>query len=114
MYVYARDSYSFNDTGVDSQYLGHWNKTGVVLHPAAALADMSKSGYELGNETLPPFPIDIAGRLLVKDIYYPIRNRDFVVWRQKKGRGGDFLVYSDLKLIKLSMPMVLDFGEVCQ
>jgi hypothetical protein len=69
---------------------------------------------ELGNEPFPEFPIDIAGKLIEKDIYYPIRNRDFVKGRNIKGRGGDFLVYSDLALIKLDKPMAFDLGEICQ
>lgn len=119
IYVYARDSYSYNDKGPSSQYLGHWNKTGVIILPSAAAASFALSnqkhiGFEAGNDSIPPFPVDIAGKLLGKDVYQPIRNRDFLNWRDKKGRGGDFLIYSDLKLIKLDPPLSLDMGEVCR
>lgn len=126
IYAYARDSYSFHDAGSASQYLGHWNKSGVVIMPNAAAASMATkqlldvtngrwdASIELGNQNYPPFPVDVVGKLLGRDIYYPVRNRDFQDWRTKKGRGGDFLIYSDRKLIKLDAPIILDMGEICQ
>lgn len=126
IYAYARDSYSFHDAGSASQYLGHWNKSGVVIMPNAAAASMATkqlldvtngrwdASIELGNQNYPPFPVDVVGKLLGRDIYYPVRNRDFQNWRTKKGRGGDFLIYSDRKLIKLDAPIILDMGEICQ
>lgn len=126
IYAYARDSYSFHDAGSASQYLGHWNKSGVVIMPNAAAASMATkqlldatsgrwdASIELGNQTYPPFPVDVVGKLLGRDVYYPVRNRDFQDWRTKKGRGGDFLIYSDRKLVKLDAPIFLDMGEICQ
>lgn len=128
IYVYAKDSYSFYDKGKASQYLGHWNKTGVVILTDAAAAswgmkkimDSSEKDVpwnqriELENDTYPPFPVDLVGKLLGKDIFYPIRNRDYREWRDKKGRGGDFLIFSDLQLIRLDPPIVVDMGEACQ
>lgn len=116
--LYAKDSYSFNDESAASQYLGHWNKTGVVMVPSAAAAHFASASnkhvkVEAGNETTPPFPVDLIGKLLGKDIYYPVRNRDFVQWRALKKRGGDFLIFSDRKLVKLDKPILLDLGEVC-
>lgn len=126
IYVYAKDSYSFFDVGSASQYLGHWNKTGVVIMPPAAIASLATKrltdtlgkegdlGVELGNQSYPPFPVDLVGKLLGRDVYYPVRNRDFREWRTKKGRGGDFLIFSDRKLIKLETPIAVELGEVCQ
>lgn len=43
VYVYAKDVYSFNDNAESSQYLGHWNRKGViVVHAAAAAETTSK------------------------------------------------------------------------
>lgn len=130
IYVYARDSYSFYDKGKASQYLGHWNKTGLIILPDAALASWGmkkimddeerKPGafldlpIELENRTMPPFPVDVIGKLLDKDVYYPIRNRDYREWREKKGRGGDFLIYSDLQLLRLNRPIELDMEAECR
>ena len=90
----------------------------MVILPSAATVSLSASNQkhmklEAGNETTPPFPVDLLGKLLGKDIYYPLRNRDFLKWREKKGRGGDFLVFSNRDLIKLRNPISLDMGEVC-
>ena len=58
IYVYAKDSYSFADkTGAtSSQYLGHWNKYGVVLVPAATASDVLNNVSEKGSM---PFPVEI-------------------------------------------------------
>lgn len=58
IYVYARDSYSFVDKpgGSASQYLGHWNRYGMILVPGAVIADTLNNGIgrmggnlQLGN-----------------------------------------------------------------
>ncbi|RFB67363.1 MULTISPECIES: DUF6402 family protein [unclassified Herbaspirillum] len=129
IYIYARDSYSFYDKGKASQYLGHWNKTGLIVLPDAALVSWGMKKVmddeeriqggtwdrpiELENGTMPPFPVDVIGKLLDQDVYYPIRNRDYREWRERKGRGGDFLIYSDLQLVRLNRPIELDMGVVC-
>ncbi|KAF0836272.1 hypothetical protein FNL37_2580 [Methylovorus glucosotrophus] len=129
VYVYARDYYSFNDAGHSvSQYLGHWNHRGVIIALDGAIADViskklaSKRRFELANDAryyLPSIPdhidkpVDIKSQLRKGNVYYPIRNRDFRRWRELKIRGGDFVIYSDLKRIKLTKPIVVDLGEVC-
>ena len=40
-----------------------------------------------------------------------MRNRDFRRWRELKGRGGDFIIFSNFERIKLPQPIVLDSGE---
>ena len=140
IYAYAKDSYSFHDEGKSSQYLGHWNKHGVIVLPAAVAASVGmkkvsdelrnqnnkKSDYqyaldwlnaqriELGNDKLTYYPMDIGKSLLEKEVYYPVRNRDYRHWRQLKQRGGDFLIFSDAQLIKLDQPIVLDMPEICK
>jgi hypothetical protein len=136
-WVYAKDSYSFHDSGPSSQYLGHWNKNGVIVLPAAVaasvgmkkIADASKGIYSyefqkkliqwLNSKRIEPwdsevslFPVDIGGSLLEKDIYFPVRNRDYHLWRKAKDRGGDFLIMTQPKLIKLDQPIKLDMPEV--
>ena len=107
IYVYVRDSYSFLDTGDKkdllarvsdalgaSQYLGHWNQNGVYLAPlplqgdstalraiSAPLVDIDKSIYDRGT------------------VMYPVTNKSFRDWRDKHGRGGDFIAYSDVKKV---------------
>jgi hypothetical protein len=129
VYVYLMDRYSFNDRGNSaSQYLGHWNSNGVIIALNAALAEVIASKafpdgqFELGNDAryyLPSIPdhldkpVDIKSKLRKSEVYYPVRNRDFRQWRDLKKRGGDFVIYSDLKRVKLAKPIVVDLGEVC-
>jgi len=107
IYVYVRDSYSFLDSADKhdlvarvadalgaSQYLGHWNQNGVYLAPlplqgdspalraiSAPLVDIDKSIYAKGS------------------VMYPVTNKSFRDWRDKHGRGGDFIAYSDVKKV---------------
>jgi len=98
IYVYVRDSYSFRDDDESiSQYLGHWNPSGVFLAPlpavgqrgaaswvSAPLVDIDKSIYDKGS------------------IMYPVSNKSFRDWRAKYIRGGDFIVYTQPKRIRLA------------
>ena len=133
--VYAKDSYSFNDKiGKNaSQYLGHWNKNGlVVVLPAAGMDAAGWPDIELGNDSVhsdeyressEPHPYNVllkgvdSNRGLInrardKDIYYCVRNRDFRTWRDTHNRGGDFVVYSDLKKYPLPKPWVINLEEI--
>ncbi|WP_152974699.1 DUF6402 family protein [Burkholderia pseudomallei] len=139
IYVYARDSYSFADKpgGTASQYLGHWNRYGMIVVPAAAAANTINNGIgkkggnlQWGNhpDTPPmPFiydngfkkPVDIINGLFKsslrkQDVYYPIYNSDYNAWRQKYDRGGDFVIYSNLKKIALPKPIKFTLEEVCK
>ena len=98
IYVYVRDSYSFRDEDPSvSQYLGHWNESGVYLAllPAvyrdgvkswisAPLADINKSVYEKGA------------------VMYPGSNQSFLDWRAKHVQGGDFIAYTQARKIRLT------------
>ncbi len=129
IWVYAKDSYSFNDKTSASQYLGHWNRRGVIVaYDAFAAQEASKrgpSGYELelGNEPkpyLPPVPaqldkpVDTGSSMKEKEVFYPVRNRDFRSWRDLKKRGGDFVIFSNSEKVKLPTPIIIDLGEVCR
>ncbi|MFM7025421.1 MAG: DUF6402 family protein [Limnohabitans sp.] len=140
IWVYAKDSYSFQDDGASSQYLGHWNRHGVIVLPAALAAsvgmktvfDIAKDSrdypykfrkaldwlkeqrLELWNEQVARLPVDTDNTLAVTDVHYPVRNRDYQQWRETHQRGGDFLVFSDLRRLRLHQPIVLDMPEVCR
>jgi hypothetical protein len=129
IYVYARDSYSFADRPGKkaSQYLGHWNRSGVVLVADAAAADLSnkftKSDIQWGDI---PYdgdgfdkPVDLLRGMFVKpmrkpDVFYPVRNTDYQKWREKFNRGGDFLICTKPRKIKLPKPIKLTMDEICK
>jgi hypothetical protein len=97
IWVYAKDSYSFQDGGQSSQYLGHWNKHGVIVLPAAVAASVGMASaaatikpywkeaanminalrVEYWNDKVERYPLDIGSSLAEKDVYYPVRNRDY-------------------------------------
>lgn len=134
VWVYAKDSYSFHDGGQSSQYLGHWNKHGVIVLPAAVAASVGMSSaaaainpysklaanminalrVEYWNDKVERYPLDIGDSLAERDVYYPVRNRDYRNWRKVHSRGGDFLIMTEPKLHKLNQPIVLDMAEVCK
>jgi len=128
IYVYAKDSYSFNprsDRKKASQYLGHWNKHGVIVSLTAILGTgITEAGLDIewGDHSIDNSPtmlddyghaIDLAHDLQEKNVYYPIRDRDYQQWRQCHQRGGDFVIYTDLKRVKLITPIVLQLEDVC-
>ena len=146
VFVYIKDSYSFNDDpdGVKSQYLGHWNKTGIIITPKSVLSQAVDGSHKifgqksinvrthLGNysedrsklhslyftdEGL-EFLVDTRKGLFQKnreqDIYFPIYNKNFNAWREKHARGGDFMIYSRPKLVKLDKPIRLQLQPICR
>ena len=133
IWVYAKDNYSFNDDTSASQYLGHWNRRGVIIASDAFIAQAASEFsarkisknlvYEDGNQPrpyLPPVaehldkPVDIGSSMKEKEVFYPVRNRDFRNWRDLKKRGGDFVIFSNSEKVKLPTPIIIDLGEVCR
>ena len=45
------------------------------------------------------------GRMTAFHGFYGVDNSDFNSYRVKRGLGGDFVVYSDIKRIKLAKPV---------
>ena len=135
IYVYLKDNYSFNDKNDgNSQYLGHWNKRDMILSYRAAVSDLidgKKIHTQMGNSAitettinwsyLPGDPLDKPvdkrpgiGKLLDKNVYYPVYNRSYNEWREKHGRGGDFMIYSRPQLIKLNKPIRFKLETICR
>lgn len=101
--LYMRDVFTFHDRKDShlggliegrSQYLGHWNKTGFILVPEAALAS------EVTKLEWPIFPVARNGMIRDDDVYYPIRNQDYRSWQIKHKQGGDLILYSDVKWVR--------------
>ena len=79
--VYVRDSFDFEG----DQYLGCWSDAPHAFLPI-----------------MPPTPSH--GVVFTQPVCMPVGNRDFRVWRDRHGRGGDFLVFSDLQRVVLPKP----------
>ena len=92
--VYVRDPYEFSD----EQYLGHWSETHVAVVPTHQLAPVS---------AWLDFPV-VDGDIYEKgSVLYPVKNEDYRQWRQKNNRGGDFMIYSDRKNVRLDSPITV-------
>ncbi|MCP3021747.1 DUF6402 family protein [Cupriavidus basilensis] len=102
--IYMRDTYTFYDRSDTkaSQYLGHWNSTGMRAVPAAELAARHGADWLLR-------PIAGEGRLTEGNVFYPVQNKDFRKWQAEHKQGGDLLLFSNRRVIKLDRPIVLEF-----
>jgi hypothetical protein len=80
--AYIRDSFDFEG----NQVLGCWSD-GPPMQFSPLMPPMVGYGYVPANMMLTP-----------------VGNRDFREWRQRSGRGGDFLVFSDMKRVSLTTP----------
>ena len=49
-----------------------------------------------------------------EDFYYPIYNKSYREWREKHKRGGDFMIYSKPKYMKLKKPIKFDLETICR
>ncbi|WP_211443214.1 DUF6402 family protein [Collimonas humicola] len=104
--VYMKDTYSFYDrsTHAGSQYLGHWNRNGARVVPVNLVLSVNRKNNW--------FDYPIATNLPWKttNVYYPVYNKDFRNWQKKYQQGGDFLLFSDPKTIRLTTPITMELA----
>ncbi len=94
---YLRDSYDFNDDSFPSQPLGCWGPLGVKRFPQSAM-DIPLDEQRMYADT------DDASRQS-----YLVQNRHFRQWRALHGRGGDFMIVSDVHRVRLAFPVTLEW-----
>lgn len=99
--IYVKNPYSFFDDATEggSQYLGHWNRDGICLVPEGFVAQKANWGSWSRYAIQPEGPY---GRTL-----WPVHNSDFRRWQDVHNAGGDMILYSDYRLVKLSTPIKL-------
>lgn len=101
--VYIKDNYTFTDKPNEpSQYLGHWSKNGIVIVPATGAAGIARIHWL-------DYPVTVGDMRVKGNVYYPVKNGSFRDWQRRHDRGGDFVVFSDHRLITLPQPIVVDF-----
>ena len=103
--VYVKDHYTFDTKpGMPSQYLGHWNSSGVLVVPEFMATDVS--GWRWLD--YPVLRGDMPSDLFRKDaVFYPVRNETFRKWQLKHRQGGDFVIYTDYKPFRVNPPMTV-------
>nr|WP_282434913.1 DUF6402 family protein [Burkholderia ambifaria] len=117
IYAYVKDNYSFNG----KQYLGHWNRHGVIIAPGSLLTSSSSpkrdSDIDIWAKSINK-PVDTRKGLFrnfrKSDVYFPVYNADYDRWRERHQRGKDFMLYSKPIYLKLKKPIDLDLGEICR
>lgn len=143
VYVYIKDNYSFNDEkgSRKSQYLGHWNKSGFIVTAGGFISDLVDDRKiseewripihsDLGNSPKDsinwvyltsnelPKPVDIRRgmfrKFMEQDVYFPIYNKSYREWRERHNRGGDFMIYSKPKYMKLKKPIEFNLETLCR
>lgn len=117
IYAYVKDNYSFNG----KQYLGHWNKHGVIIAPGSLLTSSSLPKRDSDIDILAKSinkPVDTRKGLFRKfrksDVYFPVYNADYERWRERHQRGKDFMIYSKPIYLKLKKPIDISLGEICR
>lgn len=97
--LYIKNPYSFFDDEEESgsQYLGHWNRDGICLVPEGYVSQWANFGSWSKYIIQPEGPY---GRT-----YWPVHNSDFRRWQNTHNAGGDMLLYSDCKIVKVSPPI---------
>ncbi|WP_207005255.1 DUF6402 family protein [Trinickia mobilis] len=110
IYVYAKDGYTFtDDEGARSQYLGHWSKDRVIVVPYDAAAEkISRLPYD-EDVSIVAYSFDApvaVGDISTKgNVHYPVYNSSFRQWAIKHQRGGDFIVYTDRRFVRVNPPL---------
>lgn len=94
---YLRDAYDFNDDSFLSQPLGFWGPGGVESTPRSALDIPLDEQWIYANA-------DEAARQS-----YLVQNKHFRQWRALHGRGGDFMIVSDVHRVRLPFPVMLEW-----
>jgi Family of unknown function (DUF6402) len=85
--VYLRDTYDFNDDGFFSQPLGVWSKDRCLskVEMAAYYTDKANRLNPTNWLLPPPYPG-----------FEGVDNSTIREWRKSSGKGGDFVIYSDV------------------
>ncbi|MBC7620875.1 MAG: hypothetical protein H7293_18135 [Candidatus Saccharibacteria bacterium] len=92
--VYVRDPYAFTD----EQYLGHWSASHVAVVPAHQVAG--------GWLNYPVVDVSVYDK---DNVLYPVTNKDYRDWRKQHGQGGDFMIYTDRRTVRLDSPIRVAF-----
>lgn len=93
--VYVKDFYDFNNDSTYDQFLGYWCEDGILTRVQTGYSFMNKNTIHINNK-----------HMKVADV----RNSAFLRYREKTGKGGDIIVFSDVYWHKMSgvYPLVWD------
>lgn len=103
-YFYFIDTYEFIG---DEQYLGHWNKNGVIVDASYINQNpfsTNENRVEGTDSRRHPVFLNKNEYFKASELYFCVRNAHFNQYRKKYGKGGDMIVWSKPHKIKLDIP----------
>jgi lysozyme len=114
--VYVRKMFSFRG---ENGYLASCNKNGVIFvdNTAAALLGHINQ-YKKNRKIKLANPKGVGKHVAIKEplaednIFWNVMKNDLVEWQDTYQQGGDFIVFSDFKKVKLDKPIVVDVVSV--
>lgn len=93
--VYVKDFYDFNNDGAWDQPLGLWTEDGILTRGQSVRSVLNRDTVRLGKKTMK-----------VSKVF----NSDFLNYRKETGKGGDFIVFSDVLWVKMNGIYELPWG----
>ncbi|QMV12832.1 type VI secretion system tip protein TssI/VgrG [Vibrio spartinae] len=90
--LYMRDTFDF----IGNQYLGHWDFEGMGLNPVGGMLNSVNMEWHL------------PGWNLQLGIAKAFGNQDFNRYRKQSGKGGDLLLFSDIKCLPVSIKLTME------
>lgn len=86
--IYVRDTFDF----IGQQYLGHWSDKGLALQPFAVASNMAgNADIDMPTWHMPAWNPRMGW-------LKPVNNSDFRTLRNATQRGGDLVLFSDVRL----------------
>lgn len=64
---------------------------------------------ELTELDFPNYPVALYNAISDATVYYPVRNKDYRIWQMKNKQGGDIVLYSDRRSVRLNPPKIIEF-----
>lgn len=114
--VYIRDTYDFVDSTLISQPLGFWNSQGVTRDRTAGnlLFDVeTHQRYTPGAQREAQACTASRGSAgSPPGATYRVQNKHFAEYRGTHQMGGDFVLYSDVKVERLRVPVTIELNII--
>jgi Family of unknown function (DUF6402) len=112
IYVYLRKHYSFAGK---NRYLGNCNKQGIIFvdKNAPQIFEALKN-YKSNDKLKLEAPKGIGAHVSTEEkqsessTYLSVHSSDLLDWQKQYQQGGDFIIFSDFKKIKLATPITVE------
>jgi hypothetical protein len=113
--IYIRDTYDFVDDRLISQPLGFWNSQGVTRDRTAGnlwFDVETRQRYAPGNrgQAAPECTATQGSAGSPPGATYRVQNKHFSEYRGTHRMGGDFIVFSDVKVERLRVPVTIELN----